>query len=87
MEKTISAIQNYQPKHFVIAGGVAANSRLRELILDLKDQFPDLEVTIPPLWTCTDNAAMIAMAAALSDFPRDQYSLDIGAQSSLDLKN
>ena len=45
-------------KKMVVAGGVAANSRLRELIEIEKHN--DEEVLIPSLLLCTDNAAMIA---------------------------
>ncbi len=85
MDKTITAIDHFQPKHFVIAGGVAANSLLRQQILDLQEDYPELKITIPPLWTCTDNAAMIAMAAALGKDPESRLDLSIGAKSSLDL--
>lgn len=87
MEKTENTLEKYQPQHFVIAGGVAANSRLRQMILDLQSKYPSTEFTIPPLWTCTDNAAMIAMAASLSDHPRTVADLSIGARSSLELNN
>ncbi|MBQ4375506.1 MAG: tRNA (adenosine(37)-N6)-threonylcarbamoyltransferase complex transferase subunit TsaD [Erysipelotrichales bacterium] len=56
------AIEIYQPKHFVAAGGVAANSRLRELIREECEKHAEMTYTIPPMWCCTDNAAMIAKA-------------------------
>lgn len=56
------AIELYHPKHFVMAGGVAANSRLRELITAECESHPEMTYTIPPMWCCTDNAAMIAKA-------------------------
>ena len=62
MSRVSEAIAQYQPKHFVIAGGVAANSRLRELITEEMKSHPDMTYTIPPMWCCTDNAAMIAKA-------------------------
>ncbi len=48
-------------KHVGVAGGVAANSRLRERLLAL-GVAEGWSVHIPPVAYCTDNAAMIAMA-------------------------
>ena len=48
----------------MIVGGVSANSRLRERARELADQ-NQMEVLIPPLQFCTDNAAMIGLAGAL----------------------
>jgi len=45
-------------KKMVIAGGVAANGRLRELLDSEKNK--DEEIIIPSPLLCTDNAAMIA---------------------------
>lgn len=47
-------------KKMVVAGGVAANSRLRELLADGKKS--DETIMIPSPLLCTDNAAMIAGA-------------------------
>lgn len=48
-------------KHFVLAGGVAANQYIRSQLLDLLAQH-DMELVAPPIKLCTDNAAMIAWA-------------------------
>jgi len=42
-----------------VVGGVAANSALREAV---RERFAGLQVVVPPLHLCTDNAAMIAAA-------------------------
>ncbi|WCT73220.1 tRNA (adenosine(37)-N6)-threonylcarbamoyltransferase complex transferase subunit TsaD [Sphingomonas naphthae] len=47
----------------VVAGGVAANNNVRETLQALAAQH-DLPFVAPPLWLCTDNAAMIAWAGA-----------------------
>lgn len=61
------ALQRYQPKMMVLAGGVAANSRLRELVEgELSKEFPKIKFVIPPLSCCTDNAAMIAVAGSVA---------------------
>ena len=48
----------------VVAGGVAANRSIRAALGDLA-RGQDLPFIAPPLWLCTDNAAMIAWAGAL----------------------
>ena len=48
----------------VVAGGVAANQAVRTALTRLASQH-DLPFVAPPLWICTDNAAMIAWAGAL----------------------
>jgi N6-L-threonylcarbamoyladenine synthase len=48
----------------VVAGGVAANGPIRRALTALAASH-DLPFVAPPLWLCTDNAAMIAWAGAL----------------------
>ena len=59
----------------VVAGGVAANHSVRAALADLADAHR-LPFVAPPLWLCTDNAAMIAWAGALR--------FDAGLVDSLD---
>ncbi|MBP3892353.1 MAG: tRNA (adenosine(37)-N6)-threonylcarbamoyltransferase complex transferase subunit TsaD [Solobacterium sp.] len=66
VSKTIQAVKDYQPSMLVLAGGVAANSRLRELIQSEMEKHPECELVIPPLWCCTDNAAMIGAAGEIA---------------------
>lgn len=47
----------------VVAGGVAANEAIRSALQHLAADH-DLPFVAPPLWLCTDNAAMIAWAGA-----------------------
>ncbi len=51
------------PRHFVVAGGVAANVRLRAALRDLSER-QDFTFHAPPVSLCSDNAAMIAWAGA-----------------------
>lgn len=84
VEKTKFAIEQYNPSMVVLAGGVAANSRLRVLMEQLHD---DNEATLvmPPMWCCTDNAAMIG-AAAYPLYKKGEFvDLSIGALSSLSM--
>ncbi|QVK21157.1 tRNA (adenosine(37)-N6)-threonylcarbamoyltransferase complex transferase subunit TsaD [Mycoplasmatota bacterium] len=58
--KTISAAKKYGVKQVMIAGGVAANRGLRN---KLNDNIGEFELIIPHVKYCTDNAAMIGVAA------------------------
>lgn len=49
--------------HLVVAGGVAANTRLRAGLAGLAER-RGLELSVPPIGLCTDNGAMIAWAGA-----------------------
>ncbi|MCX7653484.1 MAG: tRNA (adenosine(37)-N6)-threonylcarbamoyltransferase complex transferase subunit TsaD [Fervidobacterium sp.] len=57
--KVIKAAKDNEIKDIVIAGGVAANSRLREKIQQYSNEF---NFYTPPFEYCSDNAAMIARA-------------------------
>ncbi len=60
VEKTHQAARTLGVKQIIVAGGVAANKGLRER---LQKTITDFEVIIPPFKYCTDNAAMIGIAA------------------------
>jgi N6-L-threonylcarbamoyladenine synthase len=60
----LSALKQSGTKRLVVAGGVGANLRLR-LTLDAGASRLGARVHYPPLALCTDNGAMIALAAAL----------------------
>ena len=78
--KTKKALEKYPVKSLVVAGGVAANQGLRER---LAEEIRDVEVIIPPLRLCGDNAGMIALAAAI-EFEKGNFaSLDLNAKPSL----
>lgn len=59
LDKALPAIEEYKCVQVVLAGGVSANSYLREQIVE-RTKNKDVEVIIPPIWCTTDNAAMIA---------------------------
>ncbi len=59
VEKTIRAAQAHNAAHILLAGGVAANARLRA---EMQRRAP-VPVRIPPPKLCVDNGAMIASAA------------------------
>ena len=59
--KTIRAAKAAGVNHVLLAGGVAANSRLQAAMRNACER-EGLRLTVPPLRLCTDNAAMIACA-------------------------
>lgn len=61
VEKTIYAARRSRVQTIVVAGGVAANQRLREA-LRVRSKEEKLKLVMPPPEFCTDNAAMIALA-------------------------
>lgn len=64
VEKVIKAAKNYQVKQIMVAGGVAANQKLKQSLESrVKSQGLDIKLHVPPPELCTDNAAMIAAAA------------------------
>ncbi len=62
MNKLKKAAKELNIKHIGIAGGVSANSTLRQTLQDTGDQL-GWQVYIPRFEYCTDNAAMIAITA------------------------
>jgi N6-L-threonylcarbamoyladenine synthase len=75
VEKTIAVARKHGVATIMLAGGVAANSRLREL---LRERSP-VTVRIPRPVLCTDNGAMIAAAAfyKAEDGTADSLELDV----------
>jgi len=65
-------INKTKEKKFVVAGGVAANKRIREVLTNLCDE-EGFEAIFPPINLCGDNAAMIAMVG-LEKFKLKQFS-------------
>jgi N6-L-threonylcarbamoyladenine synthase len=83
-EKAAMAFNDYNPKSFVIAGGVAANQELRKKLSEL---IP-IDITYPPINLCTDNAAMIASLGyfqSQTEDPVNPYELE--AVPSLSMNN
>lgn len=61
-KKTMRAIKKYKVKNLIIAGGVAANNGLRNKFATLCKE-EKINLSIPKIKYCTDNAAMIGAAA------------------------
>ena len=75
VEKTKQAASEFGAKQILLAGGVAANKRLREQMVKRADR----PVLIPPPKLCIDNGAMIASAAwwHLEKGERSGWELDV----------
>ena len=63
MDRLDKALDRYDIKQVVLAGGVSANSYLREMMHKRLDN-TDIDLIVPPIWCTTDNAAMIARLAS-----------------------
>ncbi len=89
MNKTKIALKQFpEIKTFVIAGGVAANSMLREKMEKLFEYYKNIELITPQLSLCGDNAAMIAMVAYYKILKGEiTTDLSISALSTYNLEN
>ena len=61
VKKTMHALKEYNVNNLIVAGGVSANTGLRER-LEKECQINNINLSIPRINYCTDNAAMIAAA-------------------------
>lgn len=57
--KAVAACREHGVRTLVVVGGVAANSRVRELA-ERRCASAGIELRVPPMTLCTDNGAMIA---------------------------
>jgi N6-L-threonylcarbamoyladenine synthase len=65
VDRTARALERVpEATALVVAGGVASNRSVRSALADLAEG-RGLPFVAPPLWLCTDNAAMVAWAGAL----------------------
>ena len=62
VDKTKKALQDYDIKNLIVAGGVSANKYLRSELIKLCNEL-NVNLSIPEFKYCTDNAAMIGAAA------------------------
>lgn len=84
--KTVRAAKEFAVKQVIVAGGVAANRGLRAR-LGREFAKMNVELLIPPLKLCTDNAAMIAAAGTIEYEKGNRADLRLNANPGLDLEN
>ena len=78
-KKTMNSLQKYGVKNLVVAGGVSANRWLRDRLSELCEK-EGINLIIPEMKYCTDNAAMIGAAGYFA------YKLGRRADLSLNAK-
>ena len=76
-KKTMKAIEEYNVDNLIVAGGVSANKGLREKLESICNE-KNINLSMPDIKYCTDNAAMIAAAG--------YYAYKSGIISDIDLK-
>ena len=81
IDRVKRASEKYDFKQVVLAGGVSANSYLRDEIVRIFKN-TDIEVIIPPIWCTTDNAAMIAKVGRYLYDEKIFANLNIGVDPS-----
>ena len=74
VKKTVSLARYKRMKRITVSGGVAANSGLREMFGEFKDEF---EIYIPSVNLCTDNGSMVGFLG--------YHLLKLGIKSSIDM--
>jgi N6-L-threonylcarbamoyladenine synthase len=84
VKKTIVAARRERVSTIVLGGGVAANRELRES-MSHAGALRELSVVVPPVQSCTDNAAMIALAGVtrLQKGEDDTGRLEVSPTTSL----
>lgn len=76
------AINKHRPKCIALAGGVSANSELRQSLVDLGKKL-SIPAYIPAFEYCTDNAAMIGISGYYNYLEKQFSDLSVGAAPRL----
>jgi N6-L-threonylcarbamoyladenine synthase len=85
VKKAERAVAEYGVKQILLAGGVAANKGLRTALVETFAA-NDVELVIPPLSLCTDNAAMIAAAGTVMFEKGKRAELSLNANPGLEIE-
>ena len=83
-KKTIKALKEYNVKNLIIAGGVSANTGIRNKFTETCKK-EGINLTIPNIKYCTDNAAMIASAGYFAYKKGIRANYDLKAQATTSL--
>lgn len=83
-KKTKRALLEYEVSNLVVAGGVAANSGLRDSLTKMCSD-NNINISIPEIKYCTDNATMIASAGYYASLTDHLGSFDLKAKANVDL--
>ena len=86
VDKTKKALLKYNIKTFLLSGGVAANSFIRNALKEMCDEI-GVEMHMPEKRYCTDNAAMIGAAAYVLYKHKKFADLSVNAQSHITLND
>lgn len=84
VDKSKKALLKYNIKTFLLSGGVAANTYIRESLKEMCDSI-GVEMHMPEKRYCTDNAAMIGAAAYVLYKNKEFAPLSLNAQSHIKL--
>lgn len=76
VDKTIAAASQEKVKTIITAGGVSANSKLRDLLTEASKK-RGIKIYFPEIEFCTDNAAMIGTAAHYKALRQEYAGLDL----------
>lgn len=85
--KTVKAAKEYNVKQVLLAGGVAANKGLRQKLASEFKELPKIQLIIPPISLCTDNAAMIAAVGSIAYEKGIRSQLDLNGNPGLMLRS
>jgi len=84
IKKTLRAVRQYKPESLLLAGGVAANTRLKKkLESTINKEAPKTSLFVPPPKLCTDNAAYIASFAYFNQSPMPWQKINADPQLTI----
>lgn len=85
MEKFRLALDDHDVRQIIIAGGVAANSQLRVKMQECAKEY-DKDILLPPIWCCTDNAAMIGVAGYYAYLNKAFGDFSVTAKANMEIQ-